>query len=60
MESHQQALSSRMTSPAAGATSPADNGAAGSQAPRGLYRPSYDHDACGIGAIAQLKGIRSH
>lgn len=60
MESHQQALSSRVTSPVAGATSPADNGAAGSQAPRGLYRPSYDHDACGIGAIAQLKGIRSH
>ena len=26
----------------------------------GLYRPSYEHDACGIGAIAQLKGVRSH
>ncbi|MCQ2772806.1 MAG: glutamate synthase subunit alpha, partial [Bacilli bacterium] len=27
---------------------------------QGLYDPSYEHDACGIGAIAQIKGIRSH
>ena len=27
---------------------------------RGLYDPSFDHDACGIGAIAQLHGVRSH
>ena len=26
----------------------------------GLYRPEYEHDACGIGAIAHLKGQRSH
>ena len=26
----------------------------------GLYRPEYEHDACGIGAIAHLKGHRSH
>ena len=26
----------------------------------GLYRPAYEHDACGIGAIAHLKGQRSH
>lgn len=26
----------------------------------GLYDPSYEHDACGIGAIAQIKGIRTH
>jgi len=26
----------------------------------GLYSPSYEHDACGIGAIAQIKGIRTH
>ena len=26
----------------------------------GLYREEFDHDACGIGAIAHLKGIRSH
>ena len=26
----------------------------------GLYREEYEHDACGIGAIAHLKGKRSH
>ncbi len=26
----------------------------------GLYRPEYEHDACGIGAIAHLRGVRSH
>ena len=26
----------------------------------GLYRPAFDHDACGIGALAQLKGVRTH
>ncbi len=26
----------------------------------GLYRTSYEHDACGIGAIAHLHGRRSH
>lgn len=26
----------------------------------GLYRSEYEHDACGIGAIAHLKGKRSH
>lgn len=31
-----------------------------SNASRGLYRPEYEHDACGIGALAHLKGQRSH
>ena len=26
----------------------------------GLYDPSFEHDACGIGAIANIKGIKSH
>ncbi len=26
----------------------------------GLYRPEFEHDACGIGALAHLKGRRSH
>ena len=26
----------------------------------GLYNKSYEHDACGIGAIAQIKGIKTH
>ena len=29
-------------------------------APQGLYRSEYEHDACGIGALAHLKGVRSH
>lgn len=27
---------------------------------RSLYRPEFEHDACGIGALAHLKGERSH
>ena len=27
---------------------------------RGLYWPRYEHDACGIGMLANIKGIRSH
>ena len=29
-------------------------------AAQGLYRPEFEHDACGIGALAHLKGERSH
>src|SRR5436190_21860286 len=27
---------------------------------RGLYRPSDEHDACGVGFVANFKGKRSH
>src|SRR5215204_3948949 len=27
---------------------------------RGLYRPSEEHDACGVGFVASIKGARSH
>jgi len=27
---------------------------------RGLYDPSYEHDACGVGLVLHLKGIKSH
>src|SRR5436190_7756488 len=27
---------------------------------RGLYRPSEEHDACGVGFVANIKGVRSH
>ncbi len=27
---------------------------------QGLYSPRYEHDACGIGMLANIKGIRSH
>ena len=26
----------------------------------GLYDPSYEHDACGIGAVVSIDGIKSH
>ncbi|MCI5779888.1 MAG: glutamate synthase large subunit [Lentisphaeria bacterium] len=28
--------------------------------PRGLYHPAYEHDACGIGLVANLNGKASH
>ena len=28
--------------------------------PQGLYDPSYEHDACGIGIVANIKGIKSY
>jgi glutamate synthase (NADPH/NADH) large chain len=27
---------------------------------KGLYHPSFEHDACGIGFVANIKGIKSH
>ena len=27
---------------------------------QGLYRPEFEHDACGIGALANLHGQKSH
>src|SRR5450631_4887803 len=32
----------------------------GSPAPQGLYDPSLDKDACGVGFIADIKGRKSH
>src|SRR5690606_33439127 len=29
-------------------------------APQGLYHPSNEHDACGVGFVAHIKGKRSH
>ena len=28
--------------------------------PSGLYRPEFEHDNCGIGAVVNIKGIKSH
>lgn len=28
--------------------------------PRGLYEPRYEHDACGVGLLVNVKGIKSH
>ncbi len=27
---------------------------------KGLYRPETEHDACGVGFVANIKGVRSH
>jgi len=27
---------------------------------RGLYRPSDEHDACGVGFVAHIKGAKNH
>jgi glutamate synthase (ferredoxin) len=27
---------------------------------RGLYRPDFEHDACGIGAVVSIQGIQTH
>ena len=27
---------------------------------RGLYDPAFEHDACGIGAVVDIKGRHSH
>jgi len=32
----------------------------GGPAAQGLYDPAYEHDACGIGFVAHVSGVRSH
>jgi glutamate synthase (ferredoxin) len=32
----------------------------GLPAPQGLYDPRFEHDACGVGFVADIKGRRSH
>jgi glutamate synthase (NADPH/NADH) large chain len=27
---------------------------------KGMYVPSMEHDACGIGFVANIKGVKSH
>ena len=29
-------------------------------AKQGLYDPAYEHDSCGVGFVAHIKGQRSH
>lgn len=40
--------------------SPADFEPNGLPAPQGLYHPNQEHDACGIGFVASIKGYKSH
>src|SRR5688572_20173726 len=32
----------------------------GDQRPKGLYSPGDEHDACGVGFVAHIRGTRSH
>ena len=32
----------------------------GLPAPQGLYHPSHEHDACGLGFVANIDGHKSH
>ncbi|MEZ5780426.1 MAG: glutamate synthase large subunit [Rhizobiaceae bacterium] len=41
-------------------TSAAVKAASGLPMAQGLYDPRNEHDACGVGFIAQMKGIKSH
>lgn len=27
---------------------------------RGLYDPAHEHDACGVGLVLHMKGMKSH
>ncbi|MFN8490489.1 MAG: glutamate synthase large subunit [Caldilineaceae bacterium] len=33
---------------------------AGAPKKQGLYDPAYEHDACGVGFVVNIKGVRSH
>ena len=35
-------------------------GAPGRSEAQGLYDPAHEHDACGVGFIADMKGRKSH
>ena len=37
-----------------------DHPAHGLPRPQGLYHPSFEHDACGVGFICHIKGKASH
>ena len=41
-------------------SSVADVSSAGAPAPQGLYDPAHEHDACGVGFVAHIKGKKSH
>jgi hypothetical protein len=32
----------------------------GEPSPQGLYDPRFEHDACGVGFVVHIKGVRSH
>ncbi|MDO5289368.1 MAG: glutamate synthase-related protein [Pseudomonadota bacterium] len=41
-------------------TQPAQHAESAHLPPQGLYDPAYEHDACGVGFVAHIKGDKSH
>jgi glutamate synthase (NADPH) large chain len=41
-------------------TPPTEAGFAGNPGPFGLYDPAFEHDACGVNFVVDMKGRRSH
>src|SRR5580698_11282503 len=39
---------------------PEESTMSGLPEPQGLYHPSHEHDACGMGFVAHIKGQKSH
>lgn len=63
METHQYSLESKSEDAQVASLAEAQVAAQAqtkTERSEGLYKSSYEHDACGIGAIAHLKGIKSH
>ena len=42
------------------AQAPQESAHAGDPAQQGLYDPRFEHDACGVGFVADIRGRRSH
>src|SRR5215203_4780137 len=55
-------MDARVPPPSSATHSHPDEGAAkeGDQRRQGLYRAADEHDACGVGFVAHIKGHRSH
>jgi len=51
-------MSTHAPHPTASATATADEISALAQ--RGLYDPAAEHDACGVGFVAHIKGVKAH
>ncbi len=49
-----------MSNPNASSSGLISTPASGLPQPQGLYHPSHEHDACGIGFVANIKGEKSH
>ncbi|MGA2549915.1 MAG: glutamate synthase-related protein [Burkholderiaceae bacterium] len=49
-----------LASPSSARPSPSEAGSHDAPAAQGLYDPSHEHDSCGVGFVAHIKGAKSH